>query len=266
VYEQILDLGLDRDAVQSLEALYTSQEQWSELVRLYERQLDESPRSPADLRVKIANVAASQGDFERSFEELEHALQEDRQHAGAVAELERLLSKAPDAEHRARAAALLEPVYLVRADYNKVMDSLQARLSVAVDPDVKREILLRLAQLYEEQKEDYQSALETVARLYHEDLADESTANELERLARVAGAEKRLAEIYAARPSSSRSIATIRPRPSWRGEPASSSIDWATTSVRSRSTAARWPSSPTAASCSARSTPCCRKPKRIRIA
>jgi golgin subfamily B member 1 len=199
VYEQILDMGLDREAISSLETLYTQAEQWSDLVRLYERQLDENPSAAADLRVKVASVAAhKQSDFERAFEELEHALNEDRQHAGAVSELERLLAGAPEPELRARAAALLEPVYLVRADYNKVMETLQARLAVASDPDVKRELLQRLAQLYEEQKEDYQSALETIAKLYHEDLSDEGTVSELERLARVAGAEKRLAEIYAA--------------------------------------------------------------------
>ncbi len=199
VYEQILDLGLDREAIERLEALYTAAEQWSDLVRLYERQIDSGSGSAADLRVKIASVAARrQGDHERAFEELEQALSEDRQHAGAVAELERILSQGPEPELRARAAALLEPVYLVRADYNRVMDTLQARLSVAADPDVKRDLLQRLAQLYEEQKEDYQSALETIAKLFHEDLADESTMSELERLARVAGAEQRLAEIYAA--------------------------------------------------------------------
>ncbi len=198
VYEQILDTGLDPAAVSQLETLYTQAAQWSDLVRLYERELEARAGAPADLRVKIASVAARrQSDFERAFEELEAALSEEKQHAGAVAELERLLAEAPEPELRARAAALLEPVYLVRADFNKVMATLQARLDVASDLELKRDLLQRLAQLYEEQKEDYRSALETIAKLYHEDLADEQTQGELERLARVAGAEQRLAEIYA---------------------------------------------------------------------
>jgi tetratricopeptide (TPR) repeat protein len=78
------------------------------------------------------------------------------------------------------------------------MSALKARLDVAVDPERRRDVLTRLAKLYEEQEENYRSALETTAQLLHEDLADEDTIKELERLARVAGAEQRLAEIYAA--------------------------------------------------------------------
>jgi tetratricopeptide (TPR) repeat protein len=74
---------------------------------------------------------------------------------------------------------------------------LEARLEVASDPDSRRDLLTRLAHLYEEQQEDYRSALETTAKLFHEDLSDVKAMGELERLARVAGAEQRLAEIYA---------------------------------------------------------------------
>jgi len=114
-----------------------------------------------------------------------------------IAELERILADATDPEHRARAAALLEPVYLLRSDFSRVMDTIRARLSHVSDPDERRELLLRLAKLYEEQKEDYRAALDTIAELLKDDLADASTISELERLAKVAGAERRLAEIYA---------------------------------------------------------------------
>lgn len=199
VFEAILELGLERTALDALEALYTAVERWSDLVTLYERQLDAKLGSAPDLHVNIARVAARhQGNVERAFDELEQALAQDRQHAGAIAELERLLAEAPEAEQRARAAAQLEPVYLLRADYGRVMDTLRARLDVAVDPEQRRTLLVRLAKLYEEQREDYRSALETIAKLLHDDLGDAATVAELERLAKVAGAEQRLAEIYAA--------------------------------------------------------------------
>ena len=98
---------------------------------------------------------------------------------------------------RARAAALLEPVYLLRADFGKVMNTIRARLEASGDPDERRELLTRLAKLYEEQKEDYVAALDTVAKLLAEDPGDTGTISELERLAKVASAERRLAEIYA---------------------------------------------------------------------
>jgi tetratricopeptide (TPR) repeat protein len=199
VYEAILELGNERAALDALETLYTAVGRWSDLVRLYERQLDGKSSSKPDLFVSIARVAArQQGDVERAFDELEQALKLERQHAGAITELERLLLEAPTAEQRARAAALLEPVYLLRADFTRVMDAIRARLECASDPDDRRTLLTRLAKLYEEQKEDYRAALETVAKLLHEDIGDQDSVNELERLAKVAGAEQRLAEIYAA--------------------------------------------------------------------
>lgn len=199
VYEAILDLGQEGAAIDALEVLYTSVERWSDLIKLYERELDNKIGSAADGHVNIARIAARHlGDVERAFEELEQALKIDKQHVAAIAELERLLSQASEAEHRARAAALLEPVYLIRSDFGRVMETIRARLEYASDPQLRRGLLTRLAKLYEEQKEDYPAALETVAKLFHEDIGDPGANAELERLAKVANAEQRLAEIYAA--------------------------------------------------------------------
>lgn len=198
VYEAIIDLGLERGAIDALQGLYTSAERWSDSIRLYERELDSRVGSPADGHVNIARVAARRlGDVERAFEELEEALKLEKQHAGAIAELERLLAEASEAESRARAAALLEPVYLARSDFDRVMGAIRARLEHSNDPLLRRGLLTRLAKLYEEQKEDYPAALETIARLFHEDINDSNTIVELERLAKVANSEARLAEIYA---------------------------------------------------------------------
>jgi tetratricopeptide (TPR) repeat protein len=199
VYQIILDLALERAAVDALETLYTGAGRWTDLIALYQRQLDAKLGAPADLHVSIGRVASrNQGNIALAFDELEEALKRDRQHPGAIGELERLLLEAPELEQRAHAAALLEPVYLARADYTRVMDTIRARLEYAPSPEERRELLTRLAKLYEEQKEDYRAALETIARLLHEDVSDQSTVHELERLAKVAGAEDRLAEIYAA--------------------------------------------------------------------
>ena len=198
VYETILELGLDPAAVSALETLYAAVSQWTELISLYERQLDAKLGSAADLHVSIARVAARhQNDLGRAFDELEVAVSGDKQHAGVIAELERILAEATEPEHRARAASLLEPVYLLRGDFGRVMDAIRARLSYASDPDERRDLRIRLAKLYEEQKEDYRAALDTIAELLKDELSDAATISELERLAKVAGAERRLADIYA---------------------------------------------------------------------
>jgi len=198
VYETILDLAPDARAIDELESLYESKERWSDLVALHERQLGYENATKPDLHVKIAQVARRHmGDVPRAFDELEAALASDAQHPGAVSELEALLERGSTREQRAHAAEMLEPVYQRRGSFVELMRSLEARLEASQDPDQRRPLLRRLANLKEEQAEDYRGALETTAKLLHDDVSDESTWSELERLAKVAGAEARLAEIYA---------------------------------------------------------------------
>ncbi|HEY4118588.1 MAG TPA: tetratricopeptide repeat protein [Byssovorax sp.] len=197
-YEALLDVSVDAKAIEALDGLYRAAGRWVDLVALFERQLDGGVGVAADLRVAIATISREHtGDVARAFDELGEALAIDGSHAGAVAELERLLASSEEPDHRARAGEMLEPVYLRRADWGKVKLALDARLAASQDPAERRELLTRLATLHEEQLEDYGAALETVAKLLHEDLADEKVWSELERLAKVASAEKRLAAIYA---------------------------------------------------------------------
>jgi tetratricopeptide (TPR) repeat protein len=199
VYEQILDAGLDPQAIAALERLYTQAERWDDLVSLFERQITApgiSPERKAALHHALGNVLERRtGDIDRAFDEYAAALAIDPKHPHTVASLEALMSQR---DHGARAAAMLEPVYLARLDWRRVMTTLEARLEASQDPDERRHLLRRLAQMHEEQDENYSAALETIAKLLAEDATDESTWGELERLARVANAEARLAEIFAA--------------------------------------------------------------------
>ena len=201
VYERILDLlpsEPDERALEALERLYTSTERWDDLIALYERQIgmDKVPATrKATLHHKLGTVLERQlHEVDRAFDQYDAALGIDPQHAATIASLEGLMK---EREHAARAAEMLEQVYLARLDWRRVMATLEARLESSQDPDARRLLLRRLAKLHEEQEENYRAALETTAKLLSQDVADESTWAELERLARVANAEGRLAEIYA---------------------------------------------------------------------
>src|SRR5580658_6712656 len=195
---EILRRGADAQAVQALERLYALAEQWEHLVSLYERQIaapGASNERKAALHHALGTVVEKRtGDVDRAFDEYATALSFDSRHPQTVASLEALMAQR---RHAARAATMLEPVYLARLDWRRVMATLEARLDVSQDPDERRGILRRLSKLREEQEENYGAALETTAKLLAEDLTDETTWSELERLARVANAESRLAEIYA---------------------------------------------------------------------
>jgi tetratricopeptide (TPR) repeat protein len=195
-YERVLDLGFDEEAAAALEPLYDDASRLSDLAALYERQIEAGAGRNADLRVKAARVALRMDDVARAFDELAAALDADPSHAGAVTILEDLL-RGEALELRARAAEILEQVYLRRGEWANVKAALVARLAVAIDPAERREFLTRLATLHEEQLEDFAAALENVAELLHEDVSDRGVWVELERLAKVAGAKEKLASIYA---------------------------------------------------------------------
>ena len=198
VYEQILDLELDAAAIAALERLYARSERWEDLVGLYERQIA-APATSNERRAALHHALGSTleqrtHEIDRAFDEYAAALAIDPKHPQTVASLEALMG---DREHGARAAEMLEPVYLARLDWRRVMRTLEARLGASQDPDERRQLLRRLAKMHEEQEENYSASLETTAKLLSEDPTDEATWAELERLARVANAEARLAEIFA---------------------------------------------------------------------
>ena len=198
-YERILDLGLDPKAIAALERLYTASARWGDLVALYERELG-APNVPAgrraDLHHALGRVHEKElSEVERAFDEYAEALRLSTGHPATIQALERMMA---EKTHAGRAAEMLEPVYAARLDYRQVMGTVEARLENSQDPDERRTLLRRLAKLHEEQEENYTAALDVTAKLLAEDLTDEATAGELERLARVANAPDRLAAIYAA--------------------------------------------------------------------
>ncbi len=198
VYEQILELALEPEAIAALERLYAQAQRWEDLVGLYERQIG-APGASAERKAALHHALGSvlaerMNEHDRAFEQYGAALEIDPKHPQTVASLEAMMTRG---EHAAQAAEMLEPVYLARLDWRRVMTTLEARLASSQDPDERRQLLRRLAKMHEEQAEDYSAALETTAKLLAEDLTDEATWGELERFARVASAEGRLAEIYA---------------------------------------------------------------------
>ena len=198
VYERIVETDADAVAVQALETLYRSTQRWDALVALLQKRAELPGADVVAIHVATAVVwAENVGDMARALDELELALRGKRPDEGAVAALEKILASARDIESRARAATLLEPVYLMHSDFHRVISTLRARLEATSDPIERKELLARLAKIYEEQTEQYAEALETTALLFQEDPADEITQSELERLAKVSASQSRLAEIYA---------------------------------------------------------------------
>ena len=194
--DQVLSENDSPEVYASLERLYTSSARWSDLVSLYERMLERGVGQPVDVRYRLGRVYETKlNDTSMAIEQYKDALVAGDAHAPTVAALEALMEST---EHRAAAAAVLEPVYLARLQWPKVQRALEARIASEDDPDARKTLLGRLGQLHEDYLEDLDGAFAVYVRLFREDPRVEGTWDVLTRLSRVLEKWERLADTYRA--------------------------------------------------------------------
>ena len=131
-------------------------------------------------------------------------------HAGAKAALEKLVR---DDGTREQAAAVLEPFYEQNNDFHALVELSELRLAAESDPQEKRRLLSRIAELNEAGIEDLQAAFAAWGRVLAEEPGDEDAQKELERLADSdAGAGRAGARLRRAPGGRVRSRGAARPR------------------------------------------------------
>ncbi|MBI2392597.1 MAG: hypothetical protein HYV09_23635 [Deltaproteobacteria bacterium] len=211
-------------ALVTLERLYAEVDRHLDVLTLLERQLGQAPESPpsgggewrsdVELHHRLGVLARKHlGDVDRALDEFRTTLTLDPAYQSTIDELEAMLA---DPELRSRAAEILEPVYLARVDWRKVMNTLEVRLLDAQDPEERRTLLTRIAGMHEDEARDLGKALETYARLLADDPTNEDTWKELERIAK-SGRDRSRAHPLPARarrrPVRSRDLRGDRPPP-----------------------------------------------------
>ncbi|MDB4973776.1 MAG: domain protein putative component of TonB system, partial [Myxococcaceae bacterium] len=195
-YERLLDEAPSEQVFAGVEPLYLRAERYLDLTSLYERQLELGIGDANAVRFRLAELSRlRRGDTERALDLYREVLEHAPVHDGARTALEALME---ERVYRARAAELLEPLYLRSERWAELTRALEAQVEAAESPDKKKELLGRLAQLHEVQLEDLEAALDTYARLFRVDPSDSHTLDALTRLARVLKQQGRLADIVEA--------------------------------------------------------------------
>lgn len=200
-YEDAVEIELHPAAVDALDELYRSEQNFDDLVRLFERRI-ESARGDdvADLRVRLAEVYRSHIlDAGRALDELDGALTIEPMFEPAIEALERMLETLSEPDHKAHAARSLETFYRSTANWERLKVALEVRVETAQDPSERSMLLHKLAQHFEEQLEDYSMALETVARRLREEPSDERIWEKIESLGGLlgSGSEEKVAKLFA---------------------------------------------------------------------
>ncbi|MEO6951123.1 MAG: tetratricopeptide repeat protein [Polyangia bacterium] len=196
-YEEALELQpADLATSKALEARYQAASRWHELAELLERRLgfsDELHEAVA-LRVQLGRLFDQDlNDAERAVESYRAALGGDPSNAEAIEALERHLE---DPTHGPAVAEVLEPVYVARHDWVRLVRVCEIRLEAADDSRARLALRRRIARIYEEQLEDLDGAFTAYTRVYREDPTDRTTRDQLSRLAGVLDGWERLAAMY----------------------------------------------------------------------
>ncbi|MCU1279233.1 MAG: repeat-containing protein, partial [bacterium] len=101
-----------------------------------------------------------------------------------------------DDGNRDQAAAVLEPYYEQHNDFHALIELTELKLAAESEPQEKRRLLSRIAELNEAGIEDLQAAFSAWGRVLAEEPGDADAQKELERLADLTQAPGELARVY----------------------------------------------------------------------
>jgi tetratricopeptide (TPR) repeat protein len=196
-YQRVLEL--DPDDVQALgrlDVLYQTAQNWPELLSVlqHEAELATDAAEGISYQYRIAELYEKHlDDTTRAIELYRDLLQQMPDHAPTLEALEGIKSGAKDP---LGAALVLEPIYDATGEWNKLISVLEVQVKAADDPYQKVELLHRIARLYEEMLQDHNSAFDTYARAVQQDIANEESLANLERLAMLVTRWKEVAALY----------------------------------------------------------------------
>ncbi len=197
----------DIEALEAVARLYAAEGLWADHLEALDALAEaaaargDAPRK-VELELKAAQVLEREvGDAESAIGRYRNVLFAGAggpPEEGAKAALEKLVR---DEATRDPAAAVLEPYYEQQSDFAALIDVTELRLQAESEPQERRRLLSRIAELNEAGVEDLQAAFSAWGRVLGEDAGDEAAQVELERLAELTQAPGELARVYEERMS-----------------------------------------------------------------
>jgi len=184
-YRRVADAEPDRkDGLEALDRLYTRTERWTELADVVrgEIRLADTDNEIIELTFRLAQILeVALGDMPKAVEAYQDILNIDPKQAETRATLERLLA---NGTMQREIAQVLEPLYRVGEEWEKLVRIYQVELGVESDAQERQRLLRRLAEIFEAKLMDQVAALEWWSKAVVEDPASEQGLDELLRLAR----------------------------------------------------------------------------------
>ncbi len=185
-------------ALRSLDRLFEALERWQELADVLRREValaDLSPDEALEVRFRLAQVLEHRlADVDGALAAYREILDVQADHPATVGALEDMFNRGV---RRQEAAALLEPIYRMGEQWEKLADIQARSLELVTDPAARLQAMHALAELFEERLADGAGAFGWYARALKEHPLDERSLAEVERLAAVTDGWAELTNVYA---------------------------------------------------------------------
>lgn len=196
-YQAVLeDDPADAVALEALDRLYRETQAWESYADVLRRRIDleSTEQQLVDLKYRLAEAQARHlSDAPGALTNYREILLINQDHEGARLALEQMLA---DPELRAESAAILETIYEVREDWEKLIGALEILALADADSEKKVALLRKIASVAATQLRALDRAIDAQARALKEDPSLMDTRYELEQLADQSGAWPEVIRIY----------------------------------------------------------------------
>jgi tetratricopeptide (TPR) repeat protein len=196
-YREVLALDpTSRVALDALDALFARRQMWSELAENTETRLNlaETDEAQLGLMLRLAFLREREmGLVDQAIEGYRQVLDRDAMNRDALGALERL---GQNPQHAHTVAEILEPLYRVQGEHQKLIGVHEVQVAQSNDTERKVELLHQIATLYEDAGGDLNQAFATMARALSFDPGHSATRENIDRLARMTGRMLDLARVY----------------------------------------------------------------------
>lgn len=198
IYREILEFRPDDAAIfRALEELYFDQEQWEDLIELYDHRI----RYVDDI-IEAVEIRYNMGEIyqdylkepERALEMFKAALGGDPSRENTVRRLEKFLDME---DYAALAAETLVPIYASRENWKELVRVFKLQRQMLESPEERAPITRKIASLYDEVIDDMDSAFEWYGYLFVEQPQERKVRNRLLTLAENLGYWKQVSEVFA---------------------------------------------------------------------
>jgi tetratricopeptide (TPR) repeat protein len=198
-FTRVLEVDVEnRDAILSLDRLYMEGGMWQELVEILRREsrMAETEQEIIDLQFRLGQLYQEQlQDLGNAIECYREILASTPDHMPSITALELLFS---EGQFQLEIAEILEPLYRMSEEWEKLVKIMEVQLERLEDPFDKVSAIQRIAEICEQRLGDHVRAFRWWGYALQFDALSEQITDQLERLAREVDGWEELAQFYRA--------------------------------------------------------------------